>query len=103
MQLALAAGNGVGVQASDLGQVGDSSPAMLLGEKADQEPSGAFVGGSDETVDATMLPGQSTMRMLLAGGAIAHMDDTTRMLLGHRTVPLGPGREKTTVILPEVH
>ena len=87
MQFAPASGNGVGVQARDLGQVGDPSPTILLGEEADQETSGAFVGGSDETIEATMLPGQSTLWMLLAGWAIAPMDDTTRMFLGHETVP----------------
>jgi hypothetical protein len=87
LQFALASGNGVGVQAGDLCEVGDPSRAVLLGEEADEEPSGAFVGGSDEAVDAVMLPGQSTIRMLLAGCTTAHVDDTPGMLLGHGTVP----------------
>jgi hypothetical protein len=47
---------------------------MLLGEEADEEASRAFVGGSNETVHPTMLLGDCTIGMLLAGGATAHMD-----------------------------
>jgi len=94
LQFPLATSNRVGVQAGDLCEVGDPSGAVLLGEEADEEPPGAFVGGSDEAVDPAMLPGQSTIRMLLAGCASAHVDDTLARLLGHRTVPpSGSSRE----------
>ena len=87
LQLTLATGNRVGIQAGDLCEVGDSPRTVLLGEEADEEPSRAFVGGSNEAVDPAMLPGPSTVRMLLAGRASASMDDTRAMLLGHRTQP----------------
>jgi hypothetical protein len=87
LQFPLATGNRVGVQAGDLGEVGDSSRAVLLGEEADEEPAGALVGGSDEAVDPAMLPGQSAMGMALAGCATTPVDDTLGMLLGHRTLP----------------
>jgi hypothetical protein len=60
---------------------------MLLSQKANQQPSGAFVGSSDEVVDAAMLSGQSTVRMVLAACATALVDDTLEMLLGHGTGP----------------
>lgn len=103
LQLPLAPGNRVGVQAGDLCEVGNPSPAVLLGEEADEEPSGAFVGDSDEAIDPAMLPGQSTVRMLLAGRASTRMDDTRTGLLGHRTVPPSGGCERAVVILPEGH
>jgi hypothetical protein len=87
LQFTLATGNRVGVQAGDLCEVGDPSRTVLLGEEADEEPSDAFVGGSDEAVDAVMLPGQRTIRMLSAVCASARMDDTLAILLDHRTVP----------------
>jgi hypothetical protein len=36
LQFALAAGNGVGVQAGNLCEVGDSAMAVLVGEEADE-------------------------------------------------------------------
>jgi hypothetical protein len=102
LQFTLATGNRVGVQAGDLCEVGDSSRTVLSGEEADEEPSGPFVGASDEAVDPAMLSGQSTMRMLLAGGATTHMDGTLGMLLGHMTVPPGAVRERAKAIL-EAH
>jgi hypothetical protein len=83
----LPASNRVGVQTGDLGEEGDASAAVLLGEKADEEASRAFVGGSDETVDPPVLPSESAVRVLLAGRAGAHRDDTWGMLLRHGTVP----------------
>lgn len=94
LQFALPAGNGVVVQTSDPREVGDSAGTVLLGEEADEEPSGAFVGGSDETVNPAVLLGESATGMLLAGCAGAHMDDTPGMVLCHATVPpLGSPRE----------
>ena len=61
--------------------------AMLVGEEADQEPSGAFVSRGDEAIDPPMLSGDGAMGVLLAGGAGAHMDDTLGMLHGHGNVP----------------
>ena len=103
MQFPLAAGNGVGVQACDLGAVGDSSRTVLVGEEADKESAGAFVGGSNEAVDAPMLGSQSTMRMLLADRATAHMDDTLGRFLAHLTVPPWAVHQRAMVILPKGH
>jgi hypothetical protein len=62
LQFALAAGNSVGVQAGDPRQVGDATAAILLGKKADEKPSSAFVGDSDEAVDPPVLLGARAMR-----------------------------------------
>jgi hypothetical protein len=91
VQFPLAAGNRVGVQAGDLCEVGDASRTVFLGEEADEEPSGAFVSDSDKAVDPAVFPGQGTMRMLLAGWASAHMDETLAKLLDHRTGPPSGG------------
>jgi hypothetical protein len=87
LQFALTAGNRVGVQAGDPGEMGDSAVAVLVGEEADQQASGAFVGGRDEAVDPPVLAREGAMGMLLAGGAGADMDHTPGMLLCHGTVP----------------
>lgn len=87
LQFPLASGNGIGVQAGDPCEQGNASAAMLLGEEADQQPSRAFVGRRDQTVNPPMLFGDRAMGMLLASSAGAHMDDTPGMLLGHVTVP----------------
>jgi hypothetical protein len=87
LQFALAAGNRVGVEAGDPGEMGDPAGAVLVGEEADQEASGAFVGDRDEAVDPPMLVRQRALGMLLAGGAGASMDYTPGMLLCHGTVP----------------
>jgi hypothetical protein len=103
LQFALPSGNGIGVQAGDLCEVGNASVALLLGEEADKEPSGAFVGCSDEAVNPAMLSGSRAVGMLLAGGAGAHMDDTLGLWLGHGGVPLGTVCERAIVILPGKH
>ena len=100
-QFALAAGNGVGVQAGDPREVGDPSRAVLSGEEADEEPAGTFVGDSDEAVDPAVLLGAGAMRVLLAGGAGADMDDTPGTLLCHVTLPPRAGHQRAKVILPE--
>jgi hypothetical protein len=87
LQFASAAGNRVGVQAGDPGEMGDPAGPMLVGEEADQEAPGAFVGDRDEAIDPPMLSRQSAMGMLLAGGTGASMDHTPGMLLCHGTVP----------------
>ena len=87
MQFALAAGNRVGVQAGDPGEMGDPAGAVLVGEEADQEASGAFVGDCDEAINPPMLSRQRAMGVLLAGGTGANMDHTPGMLLCHGTVP----------------
>jgi hypothetical protein len=76
---------------------------VLLGEEADEQPSGAFVSGGDETVDPPMLTSESAMGMLLTGCADAHTDDTLRMSLCHVTIPPKGGSEGAKVILPEDH
>jgi hypothetical protein len=103
LQFPLPARNGVGVQAGDACEQGDAAAALLLSEKADQEPSGAFVSRSDEPVNPEMLLGDRATRMLLAGGAGAPMDDTLGMLFGHVNVPPGAVSERAKVILPEKH
>lgn len=87
LQFVLSAGDSAFVQAGNPCEVGDSSVAVLLGEEADEEPSCAFIGSSDETVDPAVLSGKSALRMLLAGWAGAYMDDTVGMLLCHVTIP----------------
>jgi hypothetical protein len=83
--------------------VGDSATAVLVGEDADEEPSGAFVGGRDEAVDPPMLLSASAPGVLLAGGAGAHRDDTLGMLLCHGTVPPWAVRNRAKVILADDH
>jgi hypothetical protein len=93
-QFALAAGDGVGVQSGDAGEVGDASRAVLLSEEADEQTSGAFVGGGDEAIEAAMLACQETARMLPAVRTSAAMEVTPRMFGDHRTVtPSGGKRE----------
>jgi hypothetical protein len=58
LEFALAAGDGVAVQAGDLGQQGNPSRAVLPRQKASQESPSAFVGGSYEAVDPTVLLGK---------------------------------------------
>ncbi len=60
---------------------------MLVGEEADQEPSGAFVSRSDEAVDPPMPSCDRARGVLVAGGAGAHMDDTLGMLPRHGKLP----------------
>ena len=76
MQFSSPSGNGIGVQAGDPREQSDAAAAMLVGEEADEEPSGTFVGGSDEAVDPPMLLGDRAMGVLVAGGAGANRDDT---------------------------
>ena len=85
LQLALAPRNGVGVQTCDLRERGDPATALLLGEEADEQAAHPFVGGSDEAVDAPMLPGAGTLGESLASGTGANVDGTLERLLGHRT------------------
>jgi hypothetical protein len=103
LQFALAAGNGVGVQASDPCEVSDPSRAVLSSEEADEEPAGAFVGDRDEAVDSPVLLRAGAMRMLLASGAGADMDDTWGLLLRHVTLPPRAVYQKDKVILPGSH
>lgn len=103
LQFALAAGNGVGVQASDPCEVGDPSRAVLSSEEADEEPAGAFVGDRDEAVDSPVFLRAGAMRMLLASGAGADMDDTWGLLLRHVTSPPRVVYQKDKVILPGSH
>jgi hypothetical protein len=100
LQFALAARNGVGVQPGDPREQGDPSAALLLGEEADQQPPGALVRSSDETVNPPMLLSNTTMRMLLAAHARTQMDNTPGMLLGHVSVPPWEVCEKAKIILP---
>jgi hypothetical protein len=60
---------------------------MLVGEGADEEPSGAFVSRRDEAVDPPVFFGDGTVGVSLARGASAHRDDTLGMLHRHGTVP----------------
>jgi hypothetical protein len=83
--------------------VGDAPGAVLLGEEADKAAAGAFVGGSDEAVDPPVLLRAGAMRMLLAGGAGADMDDTLGVLLRHVTLPPRTVHQRAKVILPEDH
>ncbi len=103
LQFALAAGNGVGVQAGDPCEVGDAAATVLLGEEASEEPARAFVGDRDEAVDPAVLLGAEAMWMLLADGAAADMDDTPGMLLCHVTLPPRAVQQRAKVILPEDH
>ena len=103
LQFALAVGNGIGVHASNPGEEGDTATAALLGEKADEQSAGAFVSGSDETVDPPMLLSEGTMRLLLADRAIAHRDNTLGRFLRHGTIPLGSILRTPIVILLNNH
>jgi hypothetical protein len=103
LQLALAVGNGVGSQASDLGEGGDAAWAVLLRQEADEQPPDALIGGSDQTVDPLVLVSAGAMGMLYAGRTGAYVDDTLGMLLGHQTVPPWAGRERANIILADNH
>jgi len=81
--------------------MGDSSRTVLLGEEADEEPSGAFISGSDEAIDPPMLSSKNTGGVLLAGWADTDMDNTPGMLLCHGTVPPWAVRERAKVILTD--
>ena len=56
LQFVLAAGDGMAVQSRDPCQQGDASATVLACQKADEEPSGAFVGSGDEAVDPAVFP-----------------------------------------------
>jgi hypothetical protein len=99
----LAPSNGVGVQAGDLGEQGDPSAAVLVGEEADEQAAEPFVGGSDEAIDPPMLPSATAMGVLSAGRAGTNVDGTRGVLLGHVTLPPWAERERAKVILPVVH
>jgi hypothetical protein len=91
----------MGVQTGNLCEECDASATVLLGEKADEEASSAFVGGSDQTVDPPVLLSQSAVGVFLAGRAGAYRDDTWRMLLRHGPYLPGAICEGATVILPK--
>jgi len=74
MQLTLAAGDGVAVQAGDPCQQRDAPMAMLAGEEADKESSAPFVRGGHEAVDNTVLLGRRAVGPLLANRALTAMD-----------------------------
>jgi len=87
LQFASAAGHGVAVQAGNERQQGDASATVLLGEKASQQSAGAFVRASNEAVDPPVFPSKRAMRVSLAIGANALVDDTRAMLLDHGILP----------------
>jgi hypothetical protein len=97
-QLTPTTGNRVAVQSSDAGQQGDAAAAVLAGEKASDEPAGAFIGGSDEAVEGTMLSGHSAVGVFSAARALTRVDEPPTLvvsqrfpgqtfLLGHWTLP----------------
>jgi hypothetical protein len=81
LEFVLAAGAGMAVQSRDPRQQGDTSATVLACEKADDEPSGAFVGGGHQAVDPAVFPSQGTMRVLLAGRALTGVEYLLRLLL----------------------
>lgn len=87
LQFPLATGDRVGVQAGDAGEVGDTSIAVVVGEEADQEPSGPFVSDTNQAVNAAMLTGHRTIRMLAAGWTNARMHVTLRVFSDHVIIP----------------
>ena len=90
MQFALAPRNGVGIQARDPCEEGDTSAAMPPSEEADEQAAEPLIGSSDKAVNPPMLPSASALRVALAHGAGANVKNTLGMLLGHRTLPPGP-------------
>jgi hypothetical protein len=83
----LAAGDGMAVQSRDPREQGDASATVLARQKADEEPSGAFVCGGHEAVDPAVFPSQGTPRVVLAGRALAEVEDLLRVFLCHTTLP----------------
>jgi hypothetical protein len=69
------------VQSRDPCQQGDASATVLACEKADEEPSGAFVGGGHQAVDPAVFLSQGTLRVLLAGRALTGVEDLLGVLL----------------------
>src|SRR5271166_4942389 len=82
------------IQSRDPCQQGDASATVLSRQKTDEKPSGAFVDGGHEAVDPAVLPSQGTLRMLLAGRALAGVEELLGILLCHTTLPpCGDSRE----------
>src|SRR5271166_3842638 len=82
------------IQSRDPCQQGDASATVLSRQKTDEKPSGAFVDGGHEAVDPAVLPSQGTLRMLLAGRALAGVEELLGVLLCHTTLPpCGDSRE----------
>jgi hypothetical protein len=77
----LARSDGIAIQAGDTRQQGNTTAALLLGEETDEQPSTAFVGTSDETVDGPVFLSDRAARCLAAGGTSAAMDVAIRALL----------------------
>jgi len=87
LQFVLAAGDGMAVESRDPCQQGVASATVLARQEADEEPSGAFVGGCHEAVDPAVFSSQGTLRVLLAGRAITEVEDLPGVLLCHTTLP----------------
>jgi hypothetical protein len=56
-QFTQATSDGIAVQSGDAVEEGDTTAAVLLGEEADEEPAGEFIGLGHEAVDGPMLLG----------------------------------------------
>jgi hypothetical protein len=87
LEFVLAAGDGMAVESGDPCQQGDASAAVLSREEADEETSDPLVGGGEEAVDPPVLACRGTVGMLLAGRALAGVEDLLGFLLGHATLP----------------
>jgi hypothetical protein len=58
--------------------------AVLLGEEADEESAGEFIGLGQKAVDAPMLLGSVSVGMPQAVRAFTAMQDTASMFIPHR-------------------
>ena len=88
LQFAPATGNGVAVKPGDLCQRGDTAQALLLGQKASQQPPRAFVGGCHEAVDSPVFIRHDAMRVFPARRAGARMDALPQVFRCHKSRPL---------------
>jgi hypothetical protein len=99
VEFAEAGANGVGAFAGDAGEVGDAASAVLLGEEAEEEATGAFIGGGDEAVEGAMLSGRAAAGVQPTSRTGAGVDASWVMVFGHRPCLLGRQQQRGKVIV----
>jgi hypothetical protein len=93
-EFALAAGNGVPIQAGDACQLADATSALPIGKEAEEESAVALVDRRNEVIDGLVFAGDDSVRLLPAGRAVTAMEGSSfiRLGLGHR--PYLPGTKQ---------
>lgn len=67
----------MGAETRDACQQGDATATVLLGQKADEEPSITLVNSGDDAVEGAMVGGGAAPGVLAAGGTLADVQTWT--------------------------